>query len=93
MYVCENSELSDHRDVQMSQLRTAPQGGWELISSAYSQQALCLKQTNTQLSLLSAMVLQQPALQEQSLPKPVAQHNGARRLWNHRMRTMRPAAQ
>jgi len=34
------------------------------------------------------MVLQQPALQEQSLPKPAAQHNGARRLWNHRMKTM-----
>lgn len=56
-----------------------PEGGW-LISSAYSQQALCLKQTNTQLSLLSAMVLQQPTLQEQSLPKPAAQRNGAKRL-------------
>lgn len=67
------------------------QGG--LISSAYSQQALCLKQTNTQLSLLSVMALQQPTLQEQSFPKPAAQHNGAKRLWNHRMRTMQPAAQ
>lgn len=64
-----------------------------LISSAYSQQALCLKQTNTQLSLLSVMVLQLPTLQEQSLPKPAAQRNGAKRLYNHRMRTMQPSPQ
>lgn len=79
MTVSENSELSEHRSIQMSDLRTDPRGGW-LISSAYSQQALCLKQTNTQLSLLSVMVLQQPTLQEQSLPKPAAQRNGAKRL-------------
>lgn len=71
----------------MSDLRGA------LISSAYSQQALCLKQTNTELSVLSAMALQQPTLQEQSLPKPTAQNNGAKRLWNHRMRTMQVAPQ
>lgn len=59
-----------------------------LISSAYSQQALCLKQTNTELSVLSAMALQQPTPQEQSLPKPAAQNNGAERLWNRRMRTI-----
>lgn len=63
----------------MSDLGTDPRGG-RLISSAYSQQALCLKQTNTQLSLISVMVLQQPTLQEQSLPKPAAQRNGAKRL-------------
>lgn len=65
-------------------------GGWGvmLISSAYSQQALCLKQTNTELSVLSAMALRQPTPQEQSLPKPAAQNNGATRLWNRRMRTI-----
>lgn len=63
-------------------------GGGVLISSAYSQQALCLKQTNTGLSLLSAMALRQPTPQEQSLPKPAAQNNGATRLWNRRMRTI-----
>lgn len=88
VYVCETTGM--YRGQSSGQF---PQGGLELISSAYSQQALCLKQTNTQLSLLSVMVLQQHALQEQSLPKPAAQHNGVRRLWNHRMTTMQPTAQ
>lgn len=79
-----NSELSKHEGRQMSDLK----GGLMLISSAYSQQALCLKQTNTELSVLSAMALRQPTPQEQSLPKPAAQNNGAERLWNRRMRTI-----
>lgn len=40
------------------------EGGEKLISSA-NKQALCLKQTNTGLSLLSLMVLQWTAPQEQ----------------------------
>jgi len=62
---CENSKLLGHRTTDVRAQESSPRGGSELISSAYSQQALCLKQTNIQLSLLSVMVLQQAALQEQ----------------------------
>lgn len=41
--------FSGHRVVEMTELRGDPSGGG-MTSSAYSQQALCLKQTNTQLS-------------------------------------------